>query len=56
MMSDSISPQSEDKSIARSTIDNYDEPTEAISGQLRIIDFEEGMKQYNATFVNIEVN
>lgn len=53
-MSDDVSPQSRGDVVARCSFGNV--PTvELVSGQLRIIDFNDSFRTYDATFYNVSV-
>ena len=52
-ISEDISPRSKGKALAKCYIENNDDSLETISGQLRVIDFEDNWDTYKATFVNV---
>lgn len=54
IMSDSVAPRSLGEIIAKCSV-NVSNPLETLSGQLRIIDFDNSFKTYDASFVNVPV-
>ena len=56
LMSDDVAPKSKGKIIARCDDFSSVGEVETVSGQLRIIDFNDSFKTYSATFTNVEIN
>lgn len=54
VMSDDVAPRSSGEIIAKCSV-NISSPIETVSGQLRIIDFNDSFKSYDASFVNIPI-
>lgn len=55
IMSDDVAPKSKGKVIARCDDFSTETKVETIGGQLRIIDFDNGVKTYKATFANVPI-
>ncbi len=56
LMSDDVAPKSKGKIIARCDDFSSVGEVETVSGQLRIIDFNDSFRTYSATFTNVEIN
>lgn len=54
-MSDDVSPQSKGKVTANFSTVEFTDEVKTISGQLRIVDFDNMLDSYNAKFVNVEI-
>lgn len=55
MMSDDVAPKSKGKVVARCDDFSIDTKVEKVGGQLRIVDFSNGLKSYDATFSDVSV-
>lgn len=55
IMSDDVAPKSKGKVVARCDDFSTETKVETVGGQLRIIDFDNGVKTYKATFINVPI-